>query len=218
MSGTIKLLLVRHGNTFAPGDKVVWAGARTDLPLVAKGRAQAEHLGKALAKTDFKPDRVLSGPLIRTRQHSEIITRHIGYSGKTEINDALCEIDYGAWEGLSTEEIHALGGKAELDAWDEDAKWPQTPLWSPPKHKIETAICALLAGLITRLDGHGKVMAITSNGILRFLAQHCENPPASSELKVRTGHYCQMLYENGAWHSVSWNQSPQTPLSPLGTA
>ena len=39
------LLLARHGNTFDKGDKVVWVGARTDLPLTAKGREQARALG-----------------------------------------------------------------------------------------------------------------------------------------------------------------------------
>ncbi len=29
------LLLARHGNTFNKGDKVVWVGAQTDLPLTA---------------------------------------------------------------------------------------------------------------------------------------------------------------------------------------
>ena len=205
MSNTIELLLVRHGNTFAPGDKVVWAGARTDLPLVAKGRAQAEHLGKALAKTDFKPDRVLSGPLIRTRQHSEIITRHIGYSGKTEINDALCEIDYGAWEGLSTEEIHALGGKAELDAWDKNAKWPSSPGWSPASTIVLERVGKLLNTLANDTDTQ-TAMLLTSNGILRFFAQHLANPP--DHLKVRTGHYCFIEYDQGSWTQSGWNEPP----------
>ena len=43
------LLLARHGNTFNKGDKIVWVGARTDLPLTAKGREQALALGQALA-------------------------------------------------------------------------------------------------------------------------------------------------------------------------
>ena len=33
----IELLLVRHGNTFAPGDRVVWVGKGQDLPLVESG-------------------------------------------------------------------------------------------------------------------------------------------------------------------------------------
>ena len=42
------LLLARHGNTFEKGDKVVWVGARTDIPLTAKGRDQAAALAAGL--------------------------------------------------------------------------------------------------------------------------------------------------------------------------
>ena len=43
-----KILLARHGNTFGPGDRIVWVGAQEDLPLVEKGEEQARALGNAL--------------------------------------------------------------------------------------------------------------------------------------------------------------------------
>jgi broad specificity phosphatase PhoE len=67
------LLLARHGNTFDKGDKVVWVGARTDLPLTAKGREQAQALGTALAPSAARIKRVISGPLLRTRDAAAII-------------------------------------------------------------------------------------------------------------------------------------------------
>ena len=38
------LIIARHGNTFDKGDIPTRVGARTDLPLVEKGRAQAKAL------------------------------------------------------------------------------------------------------------------------------------------------------------------------------
>jgi len=205
------LLLVRHGNTFAPGEKVVWAGARTDLPLVEKGREQADTLGHRLKAAQFKPDRILAGPLLRTRQHTDIIASHIGFTGRVDIAEALREIDYGKWEGLSTEEIHHLGGKAELDAWDKDARWPQTPGWSPSPETILKNTHTLLTDLAE--DSHtDKAMLITSNGILRFFAQHLANPP--DQLKIRTGHYCMIEYWQGSWTQSGWNLSPDSLQSP----
>ena len=67
------LLLARHGNTFNKGDKVVWVGARTDLPLTAKGREQAQALGQALVPFAPQIKRVISGPLLRTREHAAIL-------------------------------------------------------------------------------------------------------------------------------------------------
>ena len=37
----MRLILSRHGNTFSPGEKAVWVGRRSDLPLVEEGRRQA---------------------------------------------------------------------------------------------------------------------------------------------------------------------------------
>ncbi len=56
------VILARHGNTFDPGDPSVWAGARTDLPLVAKGREQAAKIGEALKKCNLLPRRIWRVP------------------------------------------------------------------------------------------------------------------------------------------------------------
>ena len=110
------LLLARHGNTFNKGDKVVWVGARTDLPLTAKGREQAQALGQALAPFAPRIERVISGPLLRTREHAGIATDVAGEKAAIEIDQRLREIDYGLWEAKSSEEIQAMDGGAELDA------------------------------------------------------------------------------------------------------
>ena len=200
-----RLILVRHGNTFAAGDKVVWAGARTDLPLVEKGRTQAATLATSLAAAAFKPDRFLAGPLIRTRQHADIIAQHIGFTGEIEISGALREIDYGTWEGRSTEEIHALGGEAELNAWNAEAAWPGNPGWSPSSDTILKSIDKLLADLAED-SSTGSAILVTSNGIMRFVAQCLTNPP--EQLKVRTGHCCFLEHWEGRWVQTGWDQPP----------
>ena len=60
---SMHVILARHGNTFDPGEQPVWVGARTDLPLVAKGRDQAAEIGAALRASNMIPQRVLAGPL-----------------------------------------------------------------------------------------------------------------------------------------------------------
>ena len=209
----INIVLVRHGNTFGPEDKVVWAGARTDLPLVEAGRVQANRLGQQFADAGYVPDRILTGPLLRTRQHADILADHVGLQDDVEIHQALCEIDYGRWEGLSTEEINALGGEAELTAWNTGAQWPPSPNWSPAEQDIEKNIHDLVHSLFKSLDGHGRALIVTSNGIMRFFARLCENPPPLAARKVRTGHHCQLVYNNGRLRLISWNQIPNTPLS-----
>lgn len=201
------LILVRHGNTFGPGDKVVWCGARTDLPLTETGVAQAEELAETLAKADINVSRILAGPLMRTRQHAEILARIVSPNQAPEIIEPLREIDYGAWEGLSTEEIHALGGGQELAAWDTEARWPERPGWSPSEQQILSRIQAVLAD-VSSVTEPNPVVIVTSNGILRFFARCAINPPAISDLKVRTGHHCHMRIEGDAWKVLKWNLGP----------
>ena len=44
-----RLYIARHGNTFEAGEAPRRVGRRTDLPLTAAGRAQAEALGRRFA-------------------------------------------------------------------------------------------------------------------------------------------------------------------------
>lgn len=72
------LLLARHGNTFEKSDKVVWVGARTDLPLTGKGKEQAQALAAGLQPLASRIKRVIAGPLKRTREHAEIAAGQAG--------------------------------------------------------------------------------------------------------------------------------------------
>lgn len=91
------IVLVRHGAT-------EWSEAgrhtgRTDLPLLPRGRRQAEELASVLRPGDFS--RVLCSPLRRARETCELA----GLGERAEIVDELQEWDYGDYEGLTTAEI-----------------------------------------------------------------------------------------------------------------
>jgi probable phosphoglycerate mutase len=45
-----RLILIRHGNTFEAGQKAVWVGARSDLPLTMAGEAQAHAAAQYVAR------------------------------------------------------------------------------------------------------------------------------------------------------------------------
>ena len=162
------LLLARHGNTFNKGDKVVWVGARTDLPLTAKGREQAQALGQALVPFAPQIKRVISGPLLRTREHAGIATDKAGLKASIEIDQRLREIDYGLWEAKSSEEIQAMGGGDELDAWNKTGEWPRSPGWTPPAETIAANAAELAGECATTLGEGDAALLVTSNGILKF--------------------------------------------------
>jgi probable phosphoglycerate mutase len=100
----VELWLIRHGET-------EWSASgrhtsRTDLPLTERGRERAAVLGKFLAETMFCA--VLRSPMLRAKETCEIA----GFGDRAEVDDDLCEWDYGVYEGLTTPEI-----QAEIPGW-----------------------------------------------------------------------------------------------------
>lgn len=97
-----RIFLARHGQT-------EWSlsgrhTGRTDVPLLDEGRRGAELLGERLhrAPWDGLPGvEVRTSPLVRAKETCELA----GFGGRAQPWDALMEIDYGAYEGLTPDEI-----------------------------------------------------------------------------------------------------------------
>jgi broad specificity phosphatase PhoE len=50
------IVFSRHGNTFAAGERAVWVGARSDLPLVSEGFSQADRVADHIRENGLAPD------------------------------------------------------------------------------------------------------------------------------------------------------------------
>jgi broad specificity phosphatase PhoE len=143
------LTVVRHGETewSRNGRHTSW----TDLDLTRHGEDEARRLGAALAGTKF--DLVLSSPRLRARRTAEL-------AGLVpfEVDDDLCEWDYGDLEGLTSAEIQA--------------RYPGWSIWCGPWSGGETAaqVAARADRLIDRvvasplarvaLVGHGHMSRV----------------------------------------------------------
>ncbi len=93
-----ELWLIRHGAT-------AWARlgrhtGRTDVPLLPEGEREALDLAPLLGRQPFRA--VLTSPLQRARRTCELA----GLEGRALNEDDLQEWDYGAYEGITSAEIH----------------------------------------------------------------------------------------------------------------
>src|ERR1700730_5268477 len=99
MSDALPLVyLARHGET-------AWTVSRqhtgvTDLPLTEQGEFEARRLGERLAGLTFAG--VLTSPLQRAVRTCELA----GFGSAVRVEPDLREWNYGAYEGLTSAEIH----------------------------------------------------------------------------------------------------------------
>jgi ribonuclease H / adenosylcobalamin/alpha-ribazole phosphatase len=106
-----RLVLVRHGTT-KHNAELRFSG-RNDLPLTDVGARQAAAIAAAIPAFGAATV-IVSSPLIRARQTAE----HIGSALGRDIreDDRLAEMDFGAWEGLTLDDVQR-SWPAELAAW-----------------------------------------------------------------------------------------------------
>jgi probable phosphoglycerate mutase len=121
------LFLVRHATTEASkaGRNL---GQRSDQGLAAEGEILAVRTGTAileeLAALSDDDVRMVSSPAMRCRLTAAAIAAEVG--AKVELEAALQELDYGAWEGLTPEESRARD-PALRARWERNPYLTSTP-------------------------------------------------------------------------------------------
>lgn len=107
MDRPLEIVLVRHGAV-----EERFAGrylGSTDAPLSAEGRAQAAALGRRLGAGPW--DACFASPLLRASQTLEAIRPRC----PIKVDPELCEVDFGAWEARTFEEIQRDDPQAAQD-------------------------------------------------------------------------------------------------------
>ena len=102
------VILVRHGRTTANADGML-AGRAIGVRLDQIGQEQAALTGKRLAVVPLVG--VVSSPLERCRQTSQLILDHQTGPLATPVEEGITECDYGDWQG------RALGDLAKENLW-----------------------------------------------------------------------------------------------------
>lgn len=188
-----EVVLVRHGET-------EWSRAgkhtgRTDVPLTARGRQEAEAVGGLLRGRSFAL--VATSPLARAVE----TCRLAGFGASAERWPELAEWDYGGYDGLTTAAIRS--------------RHPGWTLWRDGVAGGETiAQVGARADLaIARLRSVGGSAAVFAHGhFLRVLAARwLDLPPADGRFFVLdSGTVSTLGYEHEAAAIRLWNQRALT--------
>jgi len=206
-----ELILLRHGQT-------EWSLAgrhtgRTDLPLTAKGVADAAALAPVLARrfAGEKLAGVFTSPAQRAVRTAELAG--LGGPGATGIGPApkqdpdLWEWDYGGYEGATTEQI-----QADRPGW---YLWTDGVIPGDPDHPGETVaqVGARTDRVLKRaaaLLPDGDVVLVAHGHVLRVLtARWLGLPPADGRLfRLDTGTVSSLGTEHDVPVILTWNVPP----------
>jgi len=113
MSPPTRLFLLRHGEVEAAYQKVF--GGRLDMGLSPRGEEQARRLAAEVRPIRFEA--LLVSPLRRAQQTAAALAANNGYAPVT-IAD-LREVDFGAWTGLSWDQVREQYGVSPYRWLDE---------------------------------------------------------------------------------------------------
>ncbi len=129
------VLLIRHGeNDYVKKGRL--AGRKPGVHLNEKGRAQAENLAKALAKTPIKA--VYSSPLERTIETAEPIAK--AQKLKVIKREGLLEVDFGKWQDKTLKQLarQKLWGIVQFNP--AQARFPDGESFADAQHRIITEV------------------------------------------------------------------------------
>ena len=142
--------LIRHGPTAWNAQGRIQG--KTDIPLSDEGAAQMARLR---LPRDFVYSRAFVSPLSRARQTAALL----GIENPV-IDARLAEHDWGAWEGLTREEILARDGPEALSHSGLDLHPPGGESTRAFVARVEDFLCDVAAG-------EGDAVCVTHRGVMR---------------------------------------------------
>ncbi|WP_327232764.1 histidine phosphatase family protein [Streptomyces sp. NBC_01317] len=192
-----ELILVRHGET-------AWSlsgqhTGSTDLPMTAHGEDEARAVAPLLRERHI--GLVLVSPLARARRTAELAGLK-----DPRITSDLHEWDYGAYEGITTADIHTT--RPDWSLWTDGV--PPGPADHPGEQPGDVGARAdrVLGGIMDTLRAGDDDIALVSHGhFLRVLtARYLGLSPAAGALfQLTTGTVSRLGLEHGNPVITAWN-------------
>jgi len=207
----ISLIIARHGNTFEAPTVPYFVGQTIDLPLTQQGQAQIHAMGAYCHALPTMPKKIYCGPLLRHQQTAQIIQHYI--HSPIEISEALNELAFGLWEGLTESQIKQRWPQ-QFQGWTEEGRWP-TDCFTETARDNWTNLKQLLIQLTNHQAEQDCVLWVTSQGKIRLLLKFVNNlwdqlarNKTFPSYKVNPGNICRCQWHRTELKIQSWNEKP----------
>lgn len=187
-------MLVRHGET-------EWSlsgrhTGTTDIPLTQHGRAQAHALRDLIGEWTFA--QIRSSPLARARDTARLA----GLVDPEPILDPdLCEWNYGDYEGVTSDEIHATRPGWTIFADDAPGGETADQVAVRVDRVLERFRSDLAAGHDVAVTAHGHLLRVFA---ARWLGQ---SPRFGAHLALDAGAVCVLDTEHAVPLLGLWNRT-----------
>lgn len=213
MSLPSPLLVIRHGETDWNASGRLQG--HQDIPLNARGRAQAQAVGCALRdRLDVTTFACLSSPLARASETLALILaqlpgtpRHLG------TDDRLMEKAFGEWEGLDGPTIAARYPREHAERAREPYRF------KAPGGESYADVAERLRPLLASLAG--PTLLVAHGGLIRSLlvATGLAAPQEATQLVIHQGRWLELDASGYRWYSAAgWAEEAADPEARLSSA
>jgi alpha-ribazole phosphatase len=184
----IRVDLLRHGELEGG---VKYRGC-VDDPLTTAGRASMEHIWDRL-QNDV--DLIIASPLERCQQPARDWAEAAGIPCK--IDPRMAEMQYGEWEGLTSEEIMARY-PGMLEKWRVNPEGMQVP-GGESAEQLRDRIAAFWSEICEKHD-EKHLLVVAHSGSLRMLLAHILAAPIATTRLIQMPYGCwsRVIHHNGS--------------------
>ena len=177
---TKRFWLVRHGLTKWNAQKRFMG--QSDIPLSARGRAQAQWLARQLRDREIAA--IYTSDLARARETAQIIAAQRIPELPVHVSQAWRELNFGEWEGLTYARI-AAQYEDQLGFFSDPAR-NAPPGGESPAHLLQRVRAELLFIAQNRnWTTHGDIVIVSHSGALRMLLCDLLGIPLERQWQLR---------------------------------
>lgn len=185
-----RIYLVRHGVT--EWNALMKFQGHTDVPLSPEGREQAQLLARRLAGEDIQG--FYASDLKRAQETAKIIAAPHGLN--IEKVPDLRELNFGAWEGMTSKEIKESFA-SEVKLWWDNPLSTRVPGGETLEEMVKRNVTALKR--IVEANSDKKVVVVSHGGSIRSIVASVLGMDLNKYWRLRLDNACLNIIDFPEW-------------------